>query len=119
MARPYSIDLRERVVAAVRSGQTSRGVAARFGVVVSAVVKWSRRERETGTVAPGRMGGHRKPILAAHRNWLIARVRETPEITLHALKAELRGRGVRVSHDTVWRFLRGEGLSFKKKRAGL
>ena len=94
-------------------------VAARFGVAVSTVVKWSQRERATGTIIPGQMGGHRKPVLAAHRDWLLARVERTPEITLHALKDELRERGVQVSHDTVWRFLRGAGLSFKKKRAGI
>jgi transposase len=115
MVRPYSIDLRERVVAAVRSGATCREVAARFGVAVSTVVKWSQRERATGTVIPGQLGGHRKPVLAAHRDWLLARVQAVPEITLHALNAELREHcGVQVSHDTVWRFLRGEGLSFKK-----
>ncbi len=101
MVRPYSIDLRERVVAAVRSDATCREVAARFGVAVSTVVKWSQRERETGTVAPGQMGGHRQPVLVPHRDWLMARVRETPQITLHALKDELRGRGVQVFHDTA------------------
>jgi transposase len=119
MAKPYSIDLRERVVAAVRSDATCREVAARFGVAVSTVVKWSQRERETGAVTPGKMGGHRKPVLVPHRDWLIARVQAVPELTLHALRDDLRERGIDVSHDTVWRFLRGEGLSFKKKRAGL
>ena len=48
----------------------------------------------------------------------MARVQECSEVTLFALRDELRGRGVQVSHDTVWRYLRGAGLSFKKKRAG-
>ena len=66
------------------------------------------------------MGGHRKPTLAPHRAWLLARIQAVSHITLHALKAELREhRGVQVSHDTVWRFLRGAGLSFKKKRSGI
>ena len=114
MVRPYSIDLRERVVAAVRSEAPCRAVAARFGVAVSTVVKWSRRKRETGTVAPSQMGGHRMPILAPQRTWLMARVQAVPEITLHDLQDELRDRGIRVSHDTVWRFLRSQGLRFKK-----
>ena len=41
MARPYSNDLRERVVEAVEAGDSCRTVAARFGVAVSSVVKWS------------------------------------------------------------------------------
>jgi len=97
----------------VRLDATCREVAARFGVAVSTVVKWSQSERATGTVMPGQMGGHRKPVLAVHRDWLLGRVRERPEITLHALKDELREHGVDVSHDTVWRFLRRAGLSFK------
>ena len=61
MTRPLSNDLRERVVAAVEAGESCRSVAARFGVAVSSVVKWSQRYRATGSVAPGKMGGHRKP----------------------------------------------------------
>ena len=118
MTRAYSTDLRERVVAAVRSGSTCRGVAERFGVAASSVVKWSQLEARTGGVVPGRTGGHRKPVLAPHHDWLMARVEECSEVTLFALRDELRAKGVHVSHDTVWRYLRGAGLSFKKKRAG-
>jgi putative transposase len=119
MARPYSIDLRERVVAAVRAGASCRAVAARFGVAVSSVVKWVQRAARTGSVAPGKMGGHRTPILAPHRDFILGRLEERPETTLHEMKdALMRERGVRVSHDTVWRFLRAERQSFKKKPAG-
>lgn len=118
MTRACSTDLRERVVAAVRSGSTCRVAAARFGVAVSSVVKWSQLEARTGGVVAGRTGGHRKPILAPHHDWLMARVQECSEVTLFILRDELAARGVRVSHDTVWRYLRGAGLSFKKKRAG-
>ena len=48
----------------------------------------------------------------------MARVEACSEVTLIALRDELRAKGVQVSHDTVWRYLRGAGLSFKKKRAG-
>ena len=58
MARPYSMDLRERVAAAVeRGGMSCHAAAARFGVAVSTAVKWMQRHRRTGSVAPGRMGG--------------------------------------------------------------
>lgn len=56
MTRPYSNDLRERVVAAVGAGQSCRIVADRFGIAVSSVVKWSQRYRATGSVSPGKMG---------------------------------------------------------------
>jgi putative transposase len=85
-----------------------------FGVAVSSVVKWSQRYRATGSVAPGKMGGHRRPILEPHREFIIERIAQTPHLTLHGLKDELAARGVIVSHNAVWLFLRREGLSFKK-----
>ena len=114
MSRPLSNDLRERVVAAVAGGESTRTVAARFGVAVSSVVKWSQRYRTTGSVAPGKMGGHRKPVLDPHRAFIMERLDQTPHLTLHGLKAELAARGVKVSHNAVWQFLRREGLRFKK-----
>lgn len=113
MVRPISNDLRKRAVAAVAKGESCRAVAVRFGVAVSSVVKWSQRYRATGSVAPGKMGGHRKPILEPHRAF-IKEISQTPHLTLHALKDELAARGVKVSHNAVWLFLRREGLRFKK-----
>lgn len=114
MVRPLSLDLRERVVAAVLAGESCRAVAARFGVAVSSVVKWSQLHRTTGSVAPGKMGGHRKRVLEPHRAFIVERIGQTPDLTLHGLKAELNARGVSVSHNAVWVFLRREGLRFKK-----
>jgi len=114
MTSPLSNDLRERVVQAIEAGESCRSVAARFSIAVSSAVKWSQRYRATGSVAPGKVGGHRKPILEPHRDFIIERMKQTPQLTLHALKAELAEHGVTVSHDTVWRFLRREGLRFKK-----
>ncbi len=117
MTRPLSNDLRERVVAAVLAGSSCREVAARFDVAVSSVVKVFQRYRATGSVAPGKMGGHRKRVLEPHRGFIVERLQETPHLTLHALKDELAARGVSVSHNAVWQFLRREGLSFKKNAA--
>ena len=116
MVRPISNDLRKRVVAAVAKGESCRSVASRFGVAVSSVVKWSQRHRATGSVAPG-MGGHRKPVLEPHRAFIRERISQTPHLTLHALKDELAARGIKVSHNAVWLFLRREGLRFKKNDA--
>lgn len=114
MTRPLSNDLRERVVAAVLAGESSRSVASRFGVAVSSVVKWSQRYRATGSVGPGKMGGHRKRVLEPYRAFIVERIEQIPHLTLHGLKEELAGRGVKVSHNAVWEFLRHEGLRFKK-----
>ena len=114
MTRPLSIDLRERVVEAALDGESCRSVAARFGVAVSSVVKWVQRYRTTGSVTPDKMGGYRKCVLEPHRAFIAERIAKTPHVTLHGLKAELAARGVSVSHNTVWLFLRREGLRFKK-----
>ena len=115
MSKPYSNDLRERVVAAVNAGETCRVVAKRFDVGVSSVVRWSQRLRSTGSVAPGKMGGHVRPVLEPHRDFIVERINQTPHLTLHGLKDELAALGVVVSHNAVWKFLRRDGLRFKKK----
>lgn len=120
MPRAYSDDLRERVVAAMRAGQSCRAVGARFGIAPSTApstgVKWVGRVARTGSVRAGKMGGHRRPILEPHRDWLLSEVRACPEITLAMLRELLAGRGVAVSQDTVWRFLKACGFRFKKRR---
>ena len=107
MAKPYSMDLRERVVAAVeREGMSCHAAAARYGVAASTAIKWVRRGRARGSVAPGQMGGHRVGILVGHRDWLIERT--TRDFTLRGLVTELGERGVRVDYVQVWRFVHGE-----------
>jgi putative transposase len=119
MGKPYSVDLRERVVAAVESGGMSRhGAAAHFGVGISTAINWVRRFRETGSVAPGQMGGHKpKSISGEHRTWLLERTKST-DFTLRGLVAELAERGLKVDYRTVWSFVHAEKLSFKKNRGG-
>jgi transposase len=114
MPAPLSNDLRERVVSAIMAGESCRSVASRFGVAASSAVKWAQRYRATGSVAPARMGGHRKRVLEPYRDFIVERIEQTPHLTLHGLKEELAARGVRVSHNAVWQFLRREGLRFKK-----
>ena len=114
MARPYSTDLRERAVNMVLGGATCRETAAVFRVGVSSVVRWSQRQRETGSCGAKPMGGHRPVRLLPERDWLLARVAAAPDLTVRALRAELIARGVAVSYGAVWSFLAAEGLTFKK-----
>ena len=116
--KAYSIDLRERVVARVEAGESVRSVGKLFAVSVSCVVKWSQLRRRTGSVAPGRQGNHRRPVLLPHRDWIKARFEAEPHLTLRGLQAELFERfGVKIDYRAVWNFVRKEGLSFKKKRS--
>ena len=66
-----------------------------------------------GLCCTGKMVGHRKPVLDPHRAFIVKRLNQTPHLTLHALEDELASRGVKVSHNAVWLFLRREGLRFK------
>jgi transposase len=119
MGKPYSVDLRERVVTAVVTGGLSCNRAAKqFGVGVSTAINWVRRLRETGSVAPGQMGGHKpKSISGEHAVWLLQRIQDG-DFTLRGLVAELRERGLKVDYRSVWEFVHAEKLSFKKKRGG-
>jgi putative transposase len=117
MARPYSGDLRERVVAAVEEeGLSRRQAAARYGVSVSTAIRLVQLFRESGGVAPGKMGGHRpKKLSGAWRDWLIERCREK-DFTLRGLVAELGERGLKVDYRSVWEFVHAEKLTHKKRR---
>ena len=81
MGRAYSMDLRERVVAAVaQEGLSRRQAAARFGVSDSTAINWLKRVSTTGSVAPGQIGGHkpedrRRASRLAGRDYLKFRVR--------------------------------------------
>lgn len=116
MAKPYSMDLRERVVAAFEKEGLSRHEAAtRFGIGVSTAIAWVRRFRETGSAAPGQMGGHKpKAIRGEHEAWLRARIGER-DFTLRGLVAELAARGLKADYTAVWKFVHAERLSHKKR----
>jgi len=117
MAKPFSTDLRERVISAVESGRMSRRkAAAHFDVGVSTVIDWVARFRETGSPAPGQMGGHRPKLISGeYRAWLLERVKDG-EFTLRGLVVELAERGLKVDYKTMWTFAHDEKLSFKKNR---
>lgn len=117
MARPYSMDLRERVVKAVEEeGLSRRQAAARFGVGIKTAIEWVRRFRATGSVAPGQMGGHKpKKLSGVWRDWLLQRCRNG-SFTLRGLVAELAARGLQVDYRSVWEFVQAENLTHKKRR---
>lgn len=119
MGKPYSMDLRERVVAAVLDGCMSRNQAAKqFGVGISTAINWVKRQQETGSVAPGQMGGHKpKAISGEHRVFVLQRIKYG-DFTLRGLVAELAERELKVDYRSVWEFVHAEKLSFKKKRGG-
>jgi transposase len=84
MARPYSTDLRERVVRAVEGGLSRRRAAAVFGVGVTTVIDWVSVWRASGRLAARPMGGDHSSRLKDWRAWLLQRVAAVPDLTLEA-----------------------------------
>ena len=118
MSKPYSEDLRERVIAAVEGGLSRRQAAEVFEVGVSSVIRWVQRFRATGSIAAKPMGGDHRSRLTGERTWILARIEQVPDLTIEELRDELKARGVIVGYGTVWRFFEREDITFKKKRAG-
>jgi transposase len=116
MAKTMSMDLRERVVAAVQSGWSCRAAAERFGVSASCAIKLLARVRATGSAAPGRRGrlpggGKLGPFQAALLGW----VEEQPDITMPELAERLhREHGVTATPSALSRRLCQAGWTYKK-----
>ena len=115
MARPYSVDLRERVVRAVEGGASRRAAAAKFEVSISFVVKLMQRWRRRGTVQPERIGGRKRAKLAAHAERVQALLTAEPDLTIGELRRRLAAAGIAVSRSALGRFLIAAGLTRKKR----
>ena len=113
MGKPYSQDLRERVIAAVDTGTGAYVAAPLFQVSVSYIYKALIRRRKTGEVTARRSGGGPKPKLAPHDDALRARVAAEPDITL----AELQARYSPSARSTSASGVCGTGLSFSNSRS--
>jgi putative transposase len=117
MTAPYSMDLRERALARKAAGETHREIAAALRISPSCISKWTKRERETGSLTPAQIGGYKPRTLSGESaDWLRARIAAGP-FTLRGLTAELAERGIKTQPRAVWVFVHAEGLSFKKNPA--
>src|SRR5260370_26247648 len=95
MARPYSRDLRERVVRAVEGGLSRRKAAAVFELAASTVVEWVRVWRESGSLSPKPMGGDHNSRLKDERDWLLGRIAAGPDLSPGGSPAPVGGRRLR------------------------
>jgi putative transposase len=115
MTKPYPMELRQRALKFVKSGQSRNAVAKRLGVSVSCVVKWLQRHDATGSVKPGKIGGHVKPKISdAYRDWVLEQIAAGGDVTLQGLADGLDRRGLKVDYRTMWNFVHREGKRFKK-----
>ena len=115
MGKPYSNDLRERVVGSVEAGYTREEVAELYNLALSTVGRFVRRKRETGSVSPDKFGGHKTFALAPHADLVRALVAEQPDSTLAELEVRLAKKNVMVSKSAISRFLHHLKLTFKKR----
>jgi transposase len=116
MGKPYSLDLRERVVASLESGLSTRQAAARFSVSVAAVGEWGRLKRSQGDVRPAKQGKPKGSVLDAHAQFILGALKEKPDTTLEEMAERLAAeRDVRVVWTTVWKFLDRHDQTHKKR----
>ena len=116
MTAPLSRDLRERIARAVSEGSSIRQVAERFAVSPSAAIKLMQRLRQTGSIAPAKIGGYRGPLLKPHAEVLREMVSAKSGITLRQIQARLAAQGVEVKAlSTIADMLHRLGLSHKKR----
>src|SRR6266852_262536 len=115
MGKPYSDDLRERVVAAIEAGHTREEVAELYNMALSTVGGFIRRKRETGRVSPHKFGGYKTFSLEPHTDLVKELVAQQPDSTLAELQARLEKEKVKVSQSGISRFLHHIKLTFKKR----
>lgn len=118
MAKPYSEDLRRRVVEAVDSGAIIPNAAEQCGVSISSVVRFLRLHRNTGGVRAAKFGGYKDFALATHEELVRSLIKDQPDITLAELESRLATKNVLVGKSSISRFLIHLKLAFKKKPAG-
>jgi transposase len=113
MPKPYSVDLRARVIDDVETGASRREAAERYGISPSVVVIWVQRFEETGSVVAKPSGGSISP-LEQHAEFLLGLIANQPDLTLDEIVAAMRKRRIAGSRSAVWRFFARRNISFKK-----
>ncbi|SRR6266849_3316680 len=117
MPKPYSNDLRARVIETIETGASRREVAELYEISASVVVIWAQRWEETGSVAAKPSGGSTSP-LEERAEWLLALIAKQADLTLDEIVAAMRKQRIAGSRSAVWRFFNRRKITFKKKPAG-
>jgi transposase len=117
MARALSIDLRHRVLRAMRDGVSTHAAAERFGIVIATAVRWRAQDR-SGRAEPLAMGGDRRSgRIEAEAGFLLGLIDQTDDITLMEMQRRLaEERKLMVGVGTLWRFFDRHGQTWKKRR---
>ena len=115
MPSALSVDLRERVIAAIETGTSRRQAAKRFGVGAASAIRWHDHFRQEGRIAPKPSGGdHGAPAIEAHADRILALCEAHPQIFLRELRDALADQDIRTSTSGLWRFFARRGITRKK-----
>jgi transposase len=116
MGKPYSMDLRERVIAVIESGVSTGEAAKRFAIGKATAGAWSRLKRATGSVKPPKQGKPKGSVLDAHAAFIFGLIEKRRDITLEEIAERVASeRGVRVVSTAVWKFLDRHDMTHKKR----
>ena len=116
MARALSLDLRQRVVAAIDGGMSTREAARRFSIGISTAGDWHRQWRREGHIHPGRQGQPERSKLDAHEHYLLGLIERVKDIALAEISERLASeRGVSACPATIWYFFDKRGITYKKR----
>jgi transposase len=118
MSKALSLDLRERVVAAVRDERLShRAAAVRFKVSAASISRWRALERQSGHLRPGPLGGDRRSAaIEAHASLILRMFEARRDMSIEELRTQLAGRGLHFGYGTLWRFFARYNLTRKKRQ---
>jgi putative transposase len=114
MAKPYSQDLRSRVIEAIEAGHTQSEAATLLQVCLRTVNDYVKRWRTRGHVEPDKFGGHKPYKLAAHADTVKTLIKAEPDQTIGELQGRLEEMKIKASASAINRFLKAEKITYKK-----
>lgn len=117
MAKSLSVDLRQRVIAAIDGGLSCRAAAERFGVSAASAIRWRDRQQKAGDFTPQKQGGDRRSQrIEEHAQLILDTVAAKSDITLVELRGKLLEQGVAAGVASLWRFFKRRKITLKKRR---
>ena len=118
MPKPYSCELRVRVIETIEAGATRREAAEQFGISPSVVVIWAQRWEETGNISAKPSGGSVSP-LEEHGEFLLELIAGQPDMTLDEVVAAMKKAGIAGSRTAVWRFYERHLLTYDRAQCSI
>ena len=117
MTQSFSADLRERVIAAISNGLSTRKAAEHFSIGISTAGEWFRRYRDHGETTARKQGQPPGSKLDEHEAFILGLVEGTPDISLAEIGERLlKDCSLSAVASTVWLFFNKRGITFKKRR---